>query len=48
MGEKDLKKIDQFSALSLLWLGFNPWLRNFCLPWAWQKEKRQTEKQTKI
>ena len=32
-------------ALSLLWLGlllwhrFNPWPRNFCMPWAWPKEK---------
>ena len=32
-------------ALSLLWLllqlwhGFNPWPRNFYMPWAWQKNK---------
>ena len=24
-------------AFSLLWLGFNPWLGNFCMPWAQPK-----------
>ena len=24
-------------ALSLQWLGFDPWPGNFCLPWAWPK-----------
>ena len=22
-------------ALSLLWLGFNPWPKNFHMPWLW-------------
>ena len=24
-------------ALSLLWLGFQPWPGNFCMTWAWPK-----------
>ena len=28
-------------ALSLLWLGFDPWLRNFCVLQAWQKKKKK-------
>ena len=31
------------SALSLVWLRFNPWPRNFCMPQAWPKQK--TKKQ---
>ena len=27
--------------LSLLWHRFNPWPRNFCMPWARPKKKRQ-------
>jgi len=27
------------SALSLLQLGFNPWPRNFCIPWVWTLRK---------
>ena len=26
------------SMLSLLWLGFNPWPRNFYTPWVWEKK----------
>ena len=25
------------SALSLQWLGFDPWPRNFCTMWVWLK-----------
>ena len=25
-------------VLSLLWLGFDPWCRNFCMLWAWGKK----------
>ena len=25
-------------ALSLLWPGFDPWPRNFCMPWEWPKK----------
>ena len=25
-------------ARSQLWLGFNPWLRNFHMPWVWHKK----------
>ena len=28
------------SVLSLLWLGFSPWLGNFCMPQAWPKIKK--------
>lgn len=36
------------SELLLLWLGFNPWSGNFCLPQAWPKKKKKeiTKKQT--
>ena len=27
------------SALSLLWLRLYPWLKDFCMPWAWQEKK---------
>ena len=27
------------STLSLLCLGFNPWPRNFCMPWCGKKKK---------
>ena len=27
-------------VLSLLWLGFDPWPRNFCILWAWPKKKK--------
>ena len=26
---------------SLLWLGLDPWLRNFCMPCVWQKKKKE-------
>ena len=26
---------------SLLWLGFDPWPRNFPMPWAWPKKKKK-------
>ena len=26
---------------SLLWQGFDPWLGNFHLPWAWSKKRKQ-------
>ena len=29
-------------ALSLLCCGFDPWPRNFCMPWAWPKMKRES------
>ena len=25
---------------SLLWRGFDPWFRNFCMPQAWQKKRQ--------
>ena len=28
-------------ALSLLWLGFDPWPWNFCMVWVWPKEKKK-------
>ena len=37
-------------VLSLLWLwlqlwcGFNPWPRNFYMPWAWPKKKKKNTK----
>ena len=30
---------------SLLWRMFDPWPRNFCVPWAWPKKKKQKQKQ---
>ena len=24
----------------LVWLGFHPWLRNFCMPWSEKKKKK--------
>ena len=31
---------------SLLWYGFNPWPRNFHMPWTWTKKReREREKQ---
>ena len=30
-------------VLSLLWHGFNPWPRNFCMPWAWPKNGRNIQ-----
>ena len=27
-------------ALSLLWLGFDPWQGNFHMPWVWLKTKQ--------
>ena len=32
-------------ALSLLWLRFYPWPRNFYMPWAWPKKKRERERE---
>lgn len=32
---------DKDSPLSLLWLWFNPWSRNFCLLWAWPMKERK-------
>ena len=32
------------SALLLLWLGFNPWPRNFCIMWVWPKKKKKKKK----
>ena len=26
---------------SLLWHGFSPWPRNFCMLWAWPKRKKK-------
>ena len=37
-GVKDL-------VVSLLWHGFDPWPRNFCMPWA-QPEKKRVDKNT--
>ena len=36
----------QGSALSPLWLRFDPWPRNFCMPWAWPK-KEENQRQNK-
>ena len=30
-------------VLSLLWLRFNPWPENFCMPWAWPKKVQKVE-----
>ena len=30
----------------LLWCGFNPWPRNFHMPWAWPKKKKKKFEQT--
>lgn len=30
--------------VSRLWCGFGPWPWNFCLPWAWQEEKKSLGK----
>ena len=27
---------------SLLWYGFSPWLKNFCMPWVWPQKQKQT------
>ena len=27
------------TALSMLWHGFDPWPRNFCMPWMWPKKQ---------
>ena len=34
------------SALSLLWLGFDPWPGNFCMPQVWAKTNKWTNKKT--
>ena len=32
-------------ALPKLWLGLDPWLKNFHMPWVWpKKKKREREK----
>ena len=31
-------------GLSLLWLGFHPWARNFRMLQVWQKKKRKEKK----
>ena len=28
-------------VLSLLWFGFDPWPKNFHMPWAWPKNKKK-------
>ena len=28
-------------ASSLLWLRFDPWPRNFCVPWVWPKQNKK-------
>ena len=33
------------SVLSLLWLGFDPWLGNFHMPWVQQKKKKKEEEE---
>ena len=35
------------SALSLLWLGFDPWPGNFCMSRAWPKKKKKKKKKEK-
>ena len=35
------------SVLALLRLRFDPWPRNFYMPWAWQKNKNKTKAKTK-
>ena len=32
------------SALSLLWLGLDPWPRNFCMLWVQPKKKKKKKK----
>ena len=39
MGEFPGGPVVKDPALSLLWLGFNPWPWNFHMPWAWPKKK---------
>ena len=35
------------SALSLLWLRFDPWPGNFCMPWAGpEKKERERERES--
>ena len=29
---------------SLLWLEFDPWPRNFPMPWVWPKQQQQQQK----
>ena len=36
------------SALSLLWLRFNPWHGNFCMPQPWSRGKKTTRKSKRI
>ena len=43
---KDQALLLQWPGL-LLWLRFNPWPRNFQMPWAWPKTNKQTNKQNK-
>ena len=40
LGGLELKQ----SALSLLWLRFDLWLRNLCKPWAWPKTEKKSIK----
>ena len=34
------------SVLSLLWVGFDPWPRNFCTPWVQQSKQTKDAKET--
>ena len=40
---KDLALSVQWPG-SLLWCGFDPWPRNFCMPWAWPHKKEYAGK----
>ena len=41
---KDLALLVLWLGL-LLWLGFHPWSRNFCMPWTWSKIKKKKIKE---
>ena len=32
---------------SLLWHGFDPWPRNFCMPWVQYKKKKERKEERK-
>ena len=36
--------LQQFELL--LWCRFNPWQRNFHMPWVWTKQNKPPKKQT--
>ena len=36
------------SALSLLWLRFDPWPGNLCMPWVWSEKKKKKNSTIKL